>query len=112
MTFYVNEVNLNDVSDWTHRVIGLFDRNEWTGRGNFCGWYGAEYYVNTTLLAYGIQLKSGGESYNPKHPFDGGFFENVNSHFDEVWIGSCYWEQRIEANSVEEAIAIFKSQSW
>lgn len=72
MTFYVNEVTLPE-SDWTHRCIGLFDNDEWDGRGSFCGYYGAEYYLNTTLLAYGVQLIEGNKRYNPKDPFDGGF---------------------------------------
>lgn len=110
-TFYVNEVRLPE-SDWNHRCIGLFDSKEWDGRGSFCGYYASEYYLNTTLLAYGIQLKEGCKIYNPKAPFDGGFFENVNKRFDEVKIGSEMWEREFEAESVEEAIQIFKSQSW
>lgn len=27
MTFYINEVHLDGVSDYTHTVIGLFDNN-------------------------------------------------------------------------------------
>ncbi len=112
MTFYVNEVGLKGVSDYTHRVIGLFDNNDWAGKGYFCGWYGAEYYLNTNLLAYGIQLINGSTCYDPKVPFNGGFYGNANIHFDEVRIGSGMWEKRIEADSIEEAIAIFKNQSW
>ena len=110
MTFYVNEVNLPE-SDWNHRCIGLFDNNEWDGRGNFCGYYGAEYYLNTTLLVYGIQLIEGNRIYNPKAPFDGGIYES-GEHFDEILIGSGMWEKKIEANSVEEAIDIFITRSW
>lgn len=110
MTFYVNEVTLPE-SDWTHRCIGLFDNDEWDGRGSFCGYYGAEYYPNTTLLAYGVQLIEGNKRYNPKDPFDGGIYK-CHKHFDEVLIGSGMWEKKIEANSVEEAIEIFIAQSW
>ena len=112
MTFYVNEFRLDGVSDYTRRCIGLFDNNKWDGRGNFCGYYGAEYYLDTNLLAYGIQLLDGGRIYDPKQPFDGGFFRNVNKHFDEVMIGSGMWEKKIEAESVEEAITVFKFQIW
>lgn len=112
MTFYINEVHLDDVSDWAHRCVGLFDSNQWNGRGSFCGYYGAEYYLNTTLLAYGIQLVEGSKGYNPKLPFDGGFFDRVNQHFDEIAIGSGMWEKTIEADTTEEAIAIFKCQAW
>ena len=111
MTFYVNQAQA-PLSDWEHQCIALFDGNKWDGEGNFCGYYAAEYYLDTTILAYGIQLRKGCTIYNPKAPFDGGFFENVNAHFNKVPIGSALWEVKIEANSVEEAVRIFKSQSW
>ena len=80
MTFYINEAHIAE-SDWDHECIGLFDKENWTGEGNFCGWYGAEYYRDTTLIAYGIQL--GHTSiYNPKRPFDGGF-KIVKEHYDK-----------------------------
>ena len=109
MTFYINEVHISE-SDWEHKCIGLFDKENWVGEGNFCGWYGAEYYKDTTLIAYGIQL---GHSsiYNPKRPFDGGF-KIVKEHYDKIPIGSCYWTRSFKANSVEEAIEIFRKQEW
>ena len=111
MTFYVNQAEA-PMSDWNRQCIALFDSNKWTGEGNFCGYYAAEYYLDTTILAYGIQLRKGNAVYNPKAPFDGGVFENVNAHFNKVPIGSALWEVKIEADSVEEAVRIFKSQSW
>ena len=45
-------------------------------------------------------------------PFNGGFYDNVNKHYDEIGIGSIYWEKVIEANSVEEAVEIFRDQKW
>ena len=111
MTFYINEVHLDGVSDWDHRCIGLFDSNNFDGRGSFCGWYGAEYYLDTTLLAYGVQLVDGGSRYNPYGPFDGGVYE-VNKHFDEVKIGSCMCEIKFEADSVEEAVELFITRRW
>lgn len=111
MTFYINQVNLPE-SDWKHRCIGLFDNNEWEGRGSFCGYYGAEFYKNTTLLAYGIQLITGNESYDPKAHFDGGFFADVNTYYDKICIGSGMWEIKLEADSEKEAIEIFKAQNW
>lgn len=110
MTFYINQVNLPE-SDWTHRCIGLFDSNEWDGRGNFCGYYASEYYCNTNLIAYGVQLIDGNRIYNPKNLFDGGF-KVVNRHYDEIMIGSGMWERTFEADTVEEAIEIFRTQSW
>lgn len=109
MTFYINQVH-TDESDWNHEYIGLFDKENWIGEGNFCGWYGAEYYRETTLIAYGIQLGHSG-IYNPKRPFNGGF-EVVNKYYEKISIGSCYWTKTFEANSIEEAIEIFRKQKW
>ena len=108
MTFYVNRVN--GLSDWDNDCIGLFDGNKWKGEGNLCGYYACEYYLNTTLIAYGIQ-KGHRSSYNPKLPFDGGF-KVVNKHYNKIMIGSGFWESKFNADSINEAIEIFKSQSW
>ena len=109
MTFYINQIH-TDESDWNHEYIGLFDKENWIGEGNFCGWYGAEYYRDTTLIAYGIQLGHSG-IYNPKRPFNGGF-KVVNKYYDKIGIGSCYWTKQFKADSIEEAIRIFKNQEW
>lgn len=109
MTFYINKVDAEE-SDWEHECIGLFSEANWIGEGNFCGWYGAEFYTNTTLIAYGIQLGHS-SMYNPKRPFNGGF-KVVNKHYDKIMIGSCYWTKQFKADSVEEAIRIFKNQEW
>lgn len=110
MTFYINKVRLPE-SDWHTRCIGLFDSNKWDGRGSFCGYYGSEYYLDTTLLVYGVQLNQGGKPYDPKAPFEGGIYE-AYEHYDEIMIGSGLWEQKIEADSVEEAVDIFITRSW
>ena len=65
MTFYVNQAQA-PLSDWEHQCIALFDGNKWAGEGNFCGYYAAEYYLDTTILAYGIQLRKGCTIYNSK----------------------------------------------
>ena len=109
MTFYVNEVRTKE-SDYEHECIGLFDKTNWVGEGSFCGWYGAEFYTNTTLIAYGIQLGHSGV-YDPKRPFNGGF-KIVNEHYDKIEIGSCFWTRTFESDSVEEAIEIFRKQEW
>jgi len=80
-------------------------------RAIFVDGYGAEFYSNTTLIAYGIQKRNGGEPYNAKASFDGGF-KVVNRHYDEIMIGSGLWESEFNADGVNEAIEIFKSQSW
>ena len=126
MKFYVNEVHIPeedripihidipegmDIRDISVRYFGLFEGREWEGRGNFCGWNGGEYYKNTTLMAYGIQVVKL-NTLAMHGPFNGGFFGNVNKHYDEIGIGSIYWEKVIEANSVEEAVEIFRDQKW
>lgn len=126
MKFYVNQVDIpkedrtpihidvpegKDIRDIDVRYVGLFRGREWEGRGNFCGWYGGEYYKDTTLVAYGIQVVNR-NALAMHGPFNGGFYDNVNKHYDEIGIGSIYWEKVIEANSVEEAVEIFKSQKW
>lgn len=110
MTFYINKVV--QMGDWNNQYIGLFTNNKWNGEGNFCGYYSSEYYLDTTLLAYGIQKRHGGQVIDFKAHFDGGFFDNINKHYDKVMIGSGMWEETIEATSVEEAIEIFKFQKW
>jgi len=111
MKYYVNK--LNEQSNNGKNAIGLFKfmhGHKWSGEGNFCGWYGAEFYTNTTLIAYGIQLGHS-NMYNPKRPFNGGF-KVVNKYYDKIMIGSCYWTKQFKADSIEEAIRIFKNQEW
>jgi hypothetical protein len=111
MTFYVN-VFYPKESNYNNQCVGLFTRNTWEGRGNCCGWYGAEYYLNTTLLAYGIH-NSFVCPVNLKAPFDGGVtFVDKDDFYEEIRIGGCYWEKRFEANSFEEAREIFMKQAW
>ena len=62
-------------------------------------------------MAYGIQVVKL-NTLAMHGPFNGGFFGNVNKHYDEIGIGSIYWEKVIEANSVEEAVEIFRDQKW
>lgn len=54
MIFYVNFVKLPENHNVADRhAIGLFDSNDWKGEGSYCGWYSTEYYLDTTLIAYG-----------------------------------------------------------
>ena len=110
MKFYINSVPQK--GDWNNNCIGLFTNNQWTGEGNFCGYYSSEYFLDTTLLAYGIQKRHGGMPVDFKAPFDGGFFENVNEYHDKIMIGSGMWTEEIETETADEAIEIFKNQTW
>lgn len=110
MKFYVNEIHNIEDSDWDHQCIGLFTSNKWVGEGNFCGWYGIEYYLDTTLIAYGIQLKEGNRGYDPTDPFNE--IKYVNQYYDKIMIRSIIGEESFEANDVEEALKIFSEQKW
>lgn len=112
MVFYINGVTIpNRRINYNERCIGLFDNNSWKGEGSCCGWYGAEYYLDTTLLAYGVQLYPGNQVPPKDYPFDGGVFE-LKEYYNKIAIGSVYQEVKFEAPSVEAAIEIFKEQRW
>lgn len=49
MLFYINSFKDKSLGD--QHYVGLFNASNREGRGNFCGWYGAEYYQDTNLLA-------------------------------------------------------------
>ena len=104
-TYYVNEVRIAGVSDYDHTCIGLFSGEyHWHGEGNFCGWYGAEFYDDMTLVAYYVIENS--SSYSPQghvHIKE----EIVNQPFDKIPIGSCYWTQELYAKDDQEAIGKF-----
>lgn len=112
MIFYVNFVKLPENHNVVDRhAIGLFDSNDWKGEGSYCGWYSTEYYLDTTLIAYGTQMIP---SYEPTHvinPFDGDVTV-VKQHYDKIGISSIYNEVEFEASFIEEALEIFKEQRW
>ena len=111
MRFYINSLDDNKLgSSWSNKIIGLFDNNEWQGEGNFCGWYGCEYFLNTNLIAYFIQEDRGGKPYDPKSKYNE--FHVVNRYYGAASIGSRRWTIEIEAATKEEAIEKFKNQSW
>lgn len=114
MKFYVNEVHLNPVLlpnmgiSEKKSYVGLFTSNEFRGEGYCCGWYGAELYVNTTLIAiYEAEL---GCPINLKNKVSDVII--CNTHFDKITIGSIYWEKVVEADSVEDAIKYFSDRRW
>lgn len=109
MKFYINQVETRD-SSWDYQCIGLFTNNEWQGEGNFCGYYGSEYYLNTTLIAYGIQAKTGNYPYDPLYPFN--YVKIVNSSYEKIQIGSDMWEESFECDNEIEALNIFAQQKW
>ena len=109
MKFYINQVTTED-SDWEHQCIGLFTNNEWKGVGNFCGYYAAEYYLNTILIAYGVQIRNGNYIYDPLYPFK--YCKKISKNYNEILIGSNLWEETFEAINVIDALNIFYKQQW
>ena len=110
--FYVNELYDKNIAD-THYgvcIIGLFGDHGYEGRGNFCGWYGAEYYTNAELYAH--YLAEGGGLYSPEKRISDVVVNEPTIKYDEVQIGSGYWELKIEAETLEEAINKFKNGEW
>ena len=110
MKYKINEVSRLALGA-ENTCIGLFSEDsKWDGRGNFCGWYGVELYTNATLLAYyEIDLKGG------LHRQKGYKHLNevvLNKKFEEIIIGSCYWEHILEAENDEEAIKKFFAEDF
>ena len=105
--YYVNEVT--NLSSYKESCIGLFTNNSWTGEGNFCGWYGAEYYHNTILLAF--YIIDNPHRYEPKG-FPHKKEKLSGEYFDKICIGSGYWERILKAKDEEEAIKKFFNEDF
>lgn len=113
-TYYVNafygmEALTGLKYEYGNDLIGLFGDRQWDGRGNFCGWYGAEYYLNTELFAYYV---AEGANYRPEKRISDVTVCDTPIKCKEIAIGSCYWEYEIEAETVEEAIEKFRNAQW
>lgn len=110
--YYVNSFDDRSISDTPPDIdmIGLFGKHGFEGRGNFCGWYGVELYTNTELYAH--YLADGSGLYSPTKRISEVTVHDPAVKYDEVVIGSCYWEQYIEAGTLEEAIEKFKNAEW
>ena len=91
-------------------MIGLFGAHGFEGRGNCCGWYGAEYYTNTELYAH--YFADGSGLYSPEKRISEVIIHDPAIKYDAVSIGSCYWERYIEAETLEEAIEKFFNGDW
>ena len=112
MKFYVNVFYDKMVRDpeYGQYAVGLFGKHKFEGRGNCCGWYGAEYYLNTILYAH--YLNKDLHYNNPGGRLSEVVVCNPEIRYTEIHIGSCYWEMVIEADTVEEAIEKFKNGEW
>ena len=110
--YYVNSFVDNTIVDgyYPDIMIGLFGEHGFEGRDNFCGWYAVEYYTNTELYAH--YFADGSGLYSPEKRVSEVITHDPAIKYNEVSIGSCYWERYIEAETLEEAIEKFKNGDW
>lgn len=107
-TYYVNIVRAQDKEGNYINIVALFTESNWSGEGNFCGWYGSEYYNDTTVIAH---YKNNQNDYLVNYEPVTGITE-CDFHFDEIKISSCYHEKIIEAESNKEAVEKFKTFAY
>lgn len=115
MKFYINslcdwENVLNAKHSYGQFIIGLFRQCKTDGRGNFCGYYGTEYYLNGELYAYYVTENT--VIYKPEARLGDVTVLKEPIRYQEVQIGSHMWTNVIEASSIEEAIDLFKNAKW
>jgi len=104
-TYYVNAFRCKVKSDGKDAcIVGLFDSNYWSGMPGLSRSFSSEYYVGTKLLAY-YKIKP--------HPYIVNFNNRCGEiklcgrRYEKIPIVSRYKEKRLEAESLEEAIAKF-----
>lgn len=111
-TYYVNEFYDGSVSNGhCGDMIGLFGECVYEGRGYFCGWYAAEYYLDTELHAHYFADRDYG-FHSPEKRITEVTVHNPSIKYNEVLIGGAYWERYIDAETLEEAIEKFKNGEW
>jgi hypothetical protein len=104
-SFYGDRIGLPNV--YPNMYIGLFRECKAKGEGNFCGYYGAEYYLDTELIAY---YEAEGGRYQPEKRI--GKTHICGYKFDKILIGSHMWTQVIEAKDDAEARDKFIRAEW
>lgn len=111
MIFYVNQIVDAEgiTAKPTEDVIGLFTSKAWSGEGNCCGWYSKECFINTTLLAY-YTIPNDGSIRDYRKPYTD--FKIVNKKYPKVWVYSSYATEELVADSAEDAIELFRRQTW
>lgn len=113
MRFFVNEINdhyLTKGLEYGKHLIGLFRECKTEGRGNFCGYYSSEYYLNTELYAYYIAEYV--NIYTPEARIGELIVPTEPIKYDEVQIGSDMWTSVILADNIKDAIKCFINAEW
>lgn len=111
--FYVNQVfdeSLDCDLPRGRNIIGLFKQCSSKGEGNFCGYYAREYYLDTEMYAYYIANFE--MIYQPENRVSELYICNPPKKYEKVPVGSHMWTKVIEADSVEEAMKLFKDANW
>ena len=103
--FYGDKLGLPNV--YPNMYIGLFTKCKAKGEGNCCGYYGAEYYLDTALLAY--YVAEGGIYQPEKRVTD---ITDCYYRSKKMAIGSHMWTLVIDAETFEEALEKFKNATW
>lgn len=94
-----------------YTVIGLFDNNINDGDGSAMGWYAHEYFLDTHLIACGIQ--SGiHTSVETDSPFILVLSREKPKKYKKIEISSIYHTKYILAESDEEAVRRFGDMDW
>ena len=90
-----------------YTVIGLFDSNVNDGDGSAMGWYAHEYFLDTHLIACGIQ--SGiHTSVETDSPFILVLSREKPKKYKKIEISSIYHTKYILAETDEEAVSAFE----
>ena len=109
MLFFVNM--LKKQKDDNLLKIGLFTNNAWTGTGNINGFLKTDFYRDTVMLAYGTQKMLEQDVLNMYTKFEDIVILDNREH-KSVQIEDKKFERRFEADSIEEAIKIFREQRY
>ena len=99
----ITDPELNAV--YGNNIIALFEGEpEWKGEGHCMGWYGAEYYLNATMIGYYITEGTGCVNFKGKH-IDGDY--EYSHTYPKVCIGCVLRAKKIKAKDNKQALKKF-----
>lgn len=111
--FYVNKFDdekLGKVLKPNQCLIGLFKQCKTKGEGSFCGYYGAESYLDTELYAWYIADYTG--RYDPTRALSLVQVCDPPIKYEKVYIATHMWTNVIHADDVNDAILKFDMHHW
>ena len=89
-------------------LLGLFTNNKWSAEGTFCGYYGSEYYNDTTLI-WTVVIEAQGILQVKKFL---GKPQRINIQYDRVRIFSGIIERVIKARNDKQAFIKFSKKRF